>query len=461
VDLVTPELLAKYDKPGPRYTSYPTAVEFHDGFTEEDYRRRLAAADEMAEEPLSLYVHIPFCEARCSFCGCNVVITRKREVADAYLENLFQEIRLLASQLPHRRKVVQYHWGGGTPTYLSLEQMERLQEQVVKHFDIAEDAEVAIEVDPRVTTEEQLRLLARMGFSRLSLGVQDFTPEVQAAVGRIQSEEETRRLVEAGRDLGFRSVNIDLIYGLPLQTPETFRRTLDQVIAMRPDRVAVYSFAYVPWIKGNQKSLPADYLPDRETKFRLFATAIQAFLAAGYEQIGMDHFALPEDELAQAVSQGRLYRNFMGYTVHKAPDMLGVGISSIGEVRGAFAQNTKKLSRYGQALARGRFPIERGYVLDEDDRIRQRVIMELMCNFRVRAALVEELFGIDFFRYFRTELEELRAPEGPVAQGFVVISEEGVQVTPLGRLFIRNVAMVFDRYLRQKRGEKPVFSRTI
>ncbi|RPJ42290.1 MAG: oxygen-independent coproporphyrinogen III oxidase, partial [Candidatus Latescibacterota bacterium] len=393
LDLVTPELLARHDRPGPRYTSYPTAVEFHEGYGEPDYRRGLEAANRRASEPISLYIHIPFCRERCSFCGCNVTITRKPHVSALYLEHLHREVDLLAAALPDRRTLLQYHWGGGTPTYLSCEEMERLQEKVTSRFRIHPDAEVAIEVDPRVTTDEQLRTLRGLGFNRISLGVQDLTHEVQVAVNRVQSIEESRRIVDRARELGFGSVNIDLIYGLPLQTPESFRETLRTVIGMRPDRVAVYSFAFVPWIRGNQRELIERQLPARETKFALFAEAIRAFLEAGYDQIGMDHFALPEDEMARAAKGGTLFRNFMGYTVHKAPDFFGLGVSSIGSVEGAFAQNAKKLVRYYAAIEAGRFPIERGYVLTEDDRVRARVILELMCNFRVRMGEIEKAFG--------------------------------------------------------------------
>lgn len=461
LEKVTPELLAKHDRPGPRYTSYPTAVEFDPSFTGDEYAARLAAANRRTGEPLSLYVHIPFCEERCAFCGCNVTITRKRRVADLYLEHLHREIELLAAAIPDRKDLLQYHWGGGTPTYLDLDQIEALQKKVDAHFRFAPGAEVAIEVDPRVTTAEQLKLLRSLGFNRISLGVQDFTTEVQRSINRVQSVEDTRRVVDAARDLGFGSVNVDLIYGLPLQTTETFGKTIDTVIAMRPERVAVYSFAFVPWIRGNQRKLMEDQLPERHTKFALFAGAIRSFVAAGYLQIGMDHFALPEDEMGRAATNRTLHRNFMGYTVHKAPDFLGVGVSSIGFIEGAFAQNEKKLVRYYEAIAAGRFPIEKGYVLDEDDRIRAKVILELMCNFYVGAREVSEAFGIDFAEYFRKELAELTAPDGAADQGFALVSDAGLEVKPLGRLFIRNICMIFDRYMREKRDDRPVFSRTV
>ncbi len=455
------DLLRKYDRPGPRYTSYPTAVEFTDSFTEADYRRNLAEADAAAADPLSLYVHLPFCEERCSFCGCNVVITKKRHVSVEYLDVLHREIDLLARHLPHRRRVSQYHWGGGTPTYQSVEQMRALHDKIAEHFEIEPDAEVAIEVDPRVTGRDQMDLLKELGFNRISMGVQDFTPEVQEAIDRHQTEEQTRDLYEYTRSLGFPSINVDLIYGLPLQNPLTFERNMEVLLAMRPDRVALYSYAYVPWVKSNQKKLDTSLFPSPEMKLELFVVAREMFLEAGYVQIGMDHFALPDDELATAMAKKRLHRNFMGYTVKMGTDMLGVGISSIGDVRGAFAQNVKKLPAYYQAVAEGRFPIERGYVLDRDDVIRREVITRLMCNFHLDRSEVERRFGIDFGSYFETELAELAGPDGPVSHGFLRIHPDHLEVVGNGRLFIRNICMTFDRYLRNKQSDKPLFSRTV
>jgi oxygen-independent coproporphyrinogen III oxidase len=458
---VTLELLKKYDRPGPRYTSYPTAVEFNEGYGEADYRASLAAANAAAGEPLSLYVHLPFCEERCAFCGCNVVITRKHEVAAKYLRYLHREIDALAAQLPARRRLSQYHWGGGTPTYLSPGEMEALQRKVLEHFRVDDDAEIAIETDPRVTTKEQVNLLKALGFNRISMGVQDFTPEVQHAIHRNQTERVTREHFEYCRKLGFHSINLDLIYGLPLQTPEAFDRTMDSVLDLKPDRVAVYSYAYIPWIKANQKRIDRSKLPAPEAKLHLFCVARERFLSAGYVQIGMDHFALPDDELATAVRDRRLFRNFMGYTVKMGSDMLGVGVSSIGDVRGAFVQNAKKLSAYYEAIDASRFPVERGYRLDRDDRIRRDVITRLMCNFYLDRTEVERAFGIDFARYFEAELGELAAPDGPVSHGFLEVHEDRLEVVGNGRLFVRNIAMVFDRYLRAKKGDKPVFSRTV
>jgi len=455
----TLELLRKYDKPGPRYTSYPTAVEFHGGFDEVAYRARLQRAAQTPDEPLSLYLHLPFCEERCSFCGCMVVITRKREVAAHYLDYLHRELGLLAEALRGRRRVVQYHWGGGTPTYLAPPQMEELHGVVMRHFDLDPGAEVAVEIDPRVTSFEQLELLRRLGFNRLSMGVQDFAAPVQEAINRVQSVEETRALFDHARGLGFGSINLDLIYGLPFQTSASFAHTLDTVIDMRPDRLAVYSYAHVPWVRGNQKRIQPQDLPAPAAKLRLFVEARERFVDAGYRPIGMDHFALPEDDLSRAAEARRLHRNFMGYTTRPAPDMVGAGVSAIGDVGGAFAQNTKKLSVYYAALDAGRFPIERGYALDADDLLRRHVIAQLMCNFSLDPSDVERRFGVDFDRYFAVELAELR--EGPVAHGFLEIHGDRLEVTPMGRLFVRNVCMVFDRYLRVKTSDKPVFSQTV
>jgi oxygen-independent coproporphyrinogen-3 oxidase len=456
---VTSELLKKYDRPGPRYTSYPTAIEFHDRFTEEHYRQRLKTANAATSDALSLYIHIPFCEERCSFCGCHVIITKHKDRAAEYLDYLYKEIDLLAAALPDRRRLVQYHWGGGTPTYLNVQQFRALQAKVREHFVIDPEAEVAVEVDPRVTTHEQVDVLRELGFNRLSMGVQDFTPEVQAAIDRNQGEKETRELYDYCREVGFTSMNLDLIYGLPLQTPETFRRNLDAVIEMRPGRVACYSYAHVPWVRGNQKGIAIESLPAPEVKLELFAEAIDRFKAAGYHQIGMDHFALPEDELATAAGSGILHRNFMGYTVKPASDMLGVGVSAIGDVRGAFAQNEKKLSTYYKAVGAGHFPIYRGFELSDDDRIRRRVITQIMCNFVLKKSEIGAELGIDFDRYFARELEELAA--GPVDEGFLTLDGNEIQLTPLGQLFVRNICMIFDAYLRDRQSDKPIFSRTV
>ena len=456
-----PEVVQRFDRPGPRYTSYPTAVEFHDGVGESVYREHLAKANrEHAGEPLSLYVHIPFCAKHCSYCGCHVISTPKREIAAQYLDYLGRELELVAGLLPERRGLIQMHWGGGTPTYLEPAQLEQLFRLVTRHFELLPDSERAIEVDPRVTTTAHLEALAGLGFNRLSFGVQDFTPEVQAAIGRGQTFEQTKTLMESARRVGFADgINLDLVYGLPLQTEATFRASLDLVTDLRPDRLAIYSFAFVPWIRPNQKKIDEAALPHREAKMALYFAALEKLLAAGYEPIGMDHFALPGDELARAARAGRLDRNFMGYTVKPSNAMIAFGVSGIGEVEGGFFANEKKLSRYYEALDAGTLPVERGYRLDADDRIRQYVIRQLMCNFRVDKAAVAKRFGIDFDAYFATSLAALDEVE---AEGFVVVDAAAVTVQPAGRLFVRNVCMAFDRYLEAKReANRPVFSRTV
>ncbi len=458
----TAELLARYDRPGPRYTSYPTAVEFHAGFTERDYRERLAAADAQADSPLSVYAHLPFCEERCLYCGCNVVITRHRDVADRYLDHVLLEVDLLARHLPHRRRVSQMHWGGGTPTYYPPADLERLFHAVAERFTFTADAEIGIEVDPRVTSAAQIAVLRRLGFNRISMGVQDFAPEVQEAVHRVQSYALTKALIDRSRAEGFHSVNIDLIYGLPYQSAAGFARTLEQVVTLRPERVAVYSFAYVPWIKAHMKHIPTAALPDATLKLELLALTIDAFTSAGYRQIGMDHFALPEDELARAVEARTLHRNFMGYTVQTARDMVALGVSGIGDLQGAYAQNVKKLPEYYAALGAGRFPVEHGIALDADDVVRRHVITSLMCNFHLDLREVERLFDLSFHDAFATELAELIGADSPAAHGLISVTPDAIAVTALGRLFVRNVCMVFDRYLRAKATpERPVFSRTV
>jgi len=455
----TVALLRDYDRPGPRYTSYPTAVEFSATFDEQSYRQKLHEAARASQLPLSLYLHLPFCEERCLFCGCMVIITNKRGVAAQYLDYLQREIRALATELGDRRSLAQYHWGGGTPTYLSPDQIEQLHRTVAAEFTLQPGAEAAIEVDPRVTTREQIALLRQLGFTRLSMGVQDFAPDVQEAINRIQGERETIELYSYARQQGFTSINVDLIYGLPRQRLDSFAATIGSVASMRPDRIAVYSFAHVPWIRGNQRAIDESELPPPELKLELFAEARHQFLANGYVQIGMDHFALPTDELARASSAGTLHRNFMGYTVKPATDMVGVGVSAIGEVAGAFAQNVKKLSTYYEALDAGRFPIERGYALDQDDLIRRHVILGLMCNFTLDIPDTERRFGIDFGSYFRRELDELRT--GPLADGLAAIDANHITIAGDGRMFVRNVSMIFDKHLRARNSQSPIFSRTV
>lgn len=456
--LLTPELLQRYDRPGPRYTSYPTAPQFSDAFGEDEYREALGRVARTPEEPLSLYVHVPFCEQRCSYCGCNVVISPERGPEDRYLAALDQELGLLSEALAPRRTLSQLHWGGGTPTYLTPSQCERLFTSITSRFPLTKDAEVAIEVDPCVTTPEHLETLARLGFNRISLGLQDLDPRVQAAVERLQPLEITRRTVDGARELGFGSVNIDLIYGLPYQTEETFRSTVRQVITdFSPDRVACFSYAHVPWIKPHQKKLEGLPLPHGYEKFRIFLAAAQEFLSAGYRFIGFDHFARPDDPLSLALDQGGIHRNFMGYTVMPATDQIGAGVTSIGDLGGAYAANLKNLARYQRAVESGHLPAERGLVRTREDELRGAVIRRMICTLGLDWSWVEENFGLDGTKYFADAIDELR----PLASdGLVRIDEDGLRVTSAGRFFLRNICMPFDAYLKQP-SEKPVYSRTV
>jgi oxygen-independent coproporphyrinogen-3 oxidase len=458
LDGITPELMAKYDRPGPRYTSYPTAPHFHEGFDEAAYRDRLAAAAQRDGEPLSMYVHIPFCEARCSYCGCNVVISPHRGPEVAYLDTIERELDLLAAALGGRRTLNQLHWGGGTPTYLSPEQCERLFGAIVERFEIESDAEVAVEVDPCVTSVEHLRTLRQLGFNRLSMGVQDIDPDVQQAVGRHQPLELTRDHVEEARRLGFDSVNVDLIYGLPRQTEAGFRTTVQTIIRdLAPDRVACFSYAHVPWIKPHQRQLDPASLAGGWDKFRLFAGAAEEFDASGYRFIGFDHFARPDDELSRALDDGRLHRNFMGYTVMPASDQVGVGVTSIGDVAGAYVANRRNLARYQRAVDDGRLPVARGILRSREDDLRAAVIRSIICTLGLDFATAADDWDIDVGGHFADALAQL---EEPVSDGLVEVSDAGLRVTPRGRFFLRNICMPFDAYLAAP-GDRPVYSRTV
>jgi len=449
-----PAILKRYDKPGPRYTSYPTAREFTgsvDAATYETHLDALASKD----TPLAVYLHLPFCEERCLFCGCNVVISKAREPLSRYVEALHKEIDMVADRLGGRREVQQYHWGGGTPTYLAPDEIRAVHARVAARFDFAPDGEAAIEVDPRVTTFEQLEVLRELGFNRISMGVQDFDTKVQEAVNRVQGYDLTRRLIEKARELGFASTNVDLIYGLPYQTPEGFVETLELVNRIRPERLAVYSFAMVPWMKGHQRKLDEDALPPPDQKLQVFLNARESFLKEGYLAVGMDHFALPDDELGQAASNGTLWRNFMGYTVRSAPDTVAFGMSAIGDVTGAFLQNHSKLVDYERAIESGRLAVARGYELTRDDDLRRHVITSLMCNFVVDIPDVEQRFSIRFHEEFPNLAKDL-APL--VEDGFLTLGNERIEVVGDGKLFVRNAAMAFDGHSRT--GDKQ-FSRTI
>lgn len=436
------QLLERYDRRGPRYTSYPPATEFHEGVGEERYLAHLERAG-ARDEPLSFYAHLPFCEERCLYCGCTTVVTHRRDVLDRYLDALYREIDAIGARLG-RRPLRQLHFGGGTPTYLTPEQIRELHERITRWFRIEEGAELAVEIDPRVTTPAHLEVLAELGYRRLSLGVQDFTPEVQSAVNRVQPYTLTRDLIQRARALGFESLNVDLIHGLPMQRPETFQRTLDLLVGLRPERVAVYSYAHMPWLKGHQKKIDSATLPTSETKLDLARRAERTLRDAGYVVVGMDHFALPDDEMGRAMRDGTLWRNFMGYTTHHGTDQVAVGMSGISDVAGGFFQNSKKLVDYLRALEEGRLPIERGYVLDSDDVLRRHVVTSLMCTFRVDVPAFERRFGIDFWTAFADEREALQEM---VADGLVELGPDHLTVIGVGRRFVRNVCMVFDSFL--------------
>lgn len=449
--------LQKFDVPGPRYTSYPTAPVWTEDVGADTYREKLTAFGK-SDQTLSLYIHIPFCESMCSYCACNVIIRpHDDKYGEEYLRYLFKELDLVREQIGSRKTIRQFHWGGGTPTFLSESQIERLFNKVHDIFDIDYDGEVAIEIDPRTIDKSKIRTLKSLGFNRISMGVQDFDLRVQKAVNRIQSYYVVREYYEFCRALGFGSVNFDLIYGLPYQTVRSFEDTVHDVIAMRPDRVALYSFAYVPWLKKHQNKIDQENLPDSEQKIDIFLKARERFTLNGYLAIAMDHFALKEDDLAQAFLQDRLYRNFMGYTVKPADEYIGVGLTSIGFVENTFIQNEKIISKYFGALDEGRLPVERGMVLNEDDRIRQYTISGLMCHFRLDKSSFHERFGCEFDAYFAAEQEHLAKCE---EEGLLESNNHVIKVTELGKLFIRNICMGFDHYLQQRKVAAR-FSRTV
>ncbi len=452
------ELLHKYNVPGPRYTSYPPAPAFTESFGARDYEAVIEESNLRANPaPLSLYFHLPFCERLCYFCGCTVMITGKNhDPEDAYLSTLFSEIDWLSSRISTPRKIVQMHLGGGTPTYFSAEKLERLSARVRERFRFAEDAEIGAEIDPRVTTPKHLEALRRAGYNRLSMGVQDFDPRVQEAINRIQPYEATRDLTRAARGLGFESINMDLIFGLPHQTPESFRATIERIVSINPDRLAVYSYANVPWMKKHQKVLEPD-LPGEREKFEIFKTALEELSAAGYEYIGMDHFARPNDELSRARRERTLWRNFQGYTTKAGTDLFGLGMSSIGSVGPAYVQNERDLHAYEKALAGGGPATMRGFRLNDDDELRRRVIQNLLCHGVIVKREIEAEFGIAFDEKFASAIEKLEACR---ADGLVELSESEIRATALGRVFLRNLAMPFDAYLPAV-PQKPMFSRTL
>ncbi|MGE3346762.1 MAG: oxygen-independent coproporphyrinogen III oxidase [Ramlibacter sp.] len=457
---VTPELLRRFDIAGPRYTSYPTADRFVEAFCAPDYRQALAQRGEgpaALAMPLSIYVHIPFCESLCYYCACNKIITRHHSRGAEYLRYLGREVDLHVAELGLGQPVSQLHLGGGTPTFLSDGELGELMAMLRRSFSLAPGGEHSIEVDPRTVDAKRLRALADMGFNRVSFGVQDFDPEVQKAVHRVQPAEQVFALMAQARTIGFESVNIDLIYGLPRQTPESFARTLRQVQQLRPDRIALYAYAHLPErFKPQRRIVPAE-LPGGAAKVDMLSQSLSAFISAGYVYVGMDHFALPGDALAVAKRQGRLHRNFQGYSTQPDCDLIGLGVSAIGRIGATYSQNAKTMEEYCDHLDQGRLPVVRGLALSRDDLARRAVIMALMCQGQVLFESIDMAWLIDFRSYFAAELEQLRSLAG---QGLVTVDDAGIQVTASGWFFVRAVAMVFDRYLQADRN-RAKFSRIL
>jgi oxygen-independent coproporphyrinogen III oxidase len=450
------ELINRYDKAGPRYTSYPTALELHERFTEENYRQHIAKSNAQGG-PLSLYFHIPFCDTVCFYCACNKIVTKNRKHAEPYLASLYQEIAMQGGLFNSTRVVNQLHWGGGTPTFLSCEQMQTLMAVTREHFSLKDDdsGEYSIEVDPRETNSRTIKQLRELGFNRISLGLQDFDPAVQKAVNRLQSEEQTFAVLEAARAEGFRSINIDLIYGLPLQTVASFADTLDKVVAAAPDRFSIFNYAHMPNRFKTQRQINDTDLPSADVKLAILQMVGAKLTAAGYVYIGMDHFAKPDDELAVAQREGHLYRNFQGYSTRSDCDLIGLGITSIGRVGDAYIQNVKNLDEYNKRIQQQQLPVFKGVELDEDDFVRRDVITQLTCHFNLNFASIGQRHAIVFNDYFAKELAALAPMQ---ADGLLNVSAEGIEVLSAGRLLIRNICMVFDKYLTQKQQQ---FSKVI
>jgi oxygen-independent coproporphyrinogen-3 oxidase len=447
MDMLPQALLQQHDVPGPRYTSYPTADRFVDSFGADDSRaalERRAASD----APLSVYVHIPFCESVCYYCACNKIVTRHHDEAGPYLRALERELELQLVSLRRGMPLTQLHLGGGSPTFLNDDELAALMALLRGGFDIRSDAELSIEVDPRTVDRTRLHHLAALGFNRLSFGVQDFDPQVQQAVHRVQPFDSVRALMQAARAIGFRSINVDLIYGLPKQTPQSFERTVAQVGSLRPDRIALYAYAHLPQRFKPQRRIDAAALPDAASRVQMLGHAIAGFLARGYAHIGMDHFALADDALAVARREGRLHRNFQGYSTQPDCDLIALGVSAIGKVGDTYSQNAKTLAEYEDALRHGRLPVVRGLALTPDDRLRRDVVMALMCQGRVDIGAVEQAHGIDFAATFAAELEQVDAL---ARQGLAERDAAAIRATPRGWYFIRALAMVFDRHLQADR----------
>lgn len=447
----------KYSKPGPRYTSYPTALEFSDAYKYDEYIKKLETQDK--SRPLSLYFHLPFCRNACYFCGCNVVFTSKEEKMVRYVEYMKRELEILAKHVDTSRDVLQMHFGGGTPTFFSAELLKETIDEIKKTFpNFREDAEVSCEIDPRHITEDQMKVMSDAGFNRVSFGIQDFNDKVQVAVHRVQPYDETKAAMDLARKYNMVSVNVDLIYGLPYQSLETFKETLELSLSLDPDRFAVFNYAHVPWMKKTMRKIDETTLPRPDEKLEIMKYTIDFLTSHGYKMVGMDHFAKPEDELFKAIDKGELHRNFQGYTTKGGADLIGVGLTSIGEGVGSYNQNFKDMKQYEAAIDAGKLPFERGVVLTEDDLIRQYVIMELMSNFKLDIDRFNEKFDVDFNTYFADAVEALK----PFAEEELLsISDSKIECSQTGTLLIRNICMPFDAYMKKHAANKKTFSKTV
>ncbi|MDA3042802.1 oxygen-independent coproporphyrinogen III oxidase [Campylobacter sp. JMF_01 NE2] len=445
---------AKFSRPGPRYTSYPTALEFSQNFSYEQYINELKTQDKNA--PLSLYFHMPFCRSACYFCGCNVIYTGKRDKMDRYLDYIDREMDILCEHLDASRIVTQMHFGGGTPTYFDAEQLDRHIKNIKKHFkNFSADAEISCEIDPRFLTQQQLDVLISHGFNRISYGVQDFNERVQKEIHRIQPYELTKSVMDMARKAGIKSINMDLIYGLPYQNLATFQETLNLALSLNPDRFAIFNYAHVPWIKKSMRKFDESTLPAPKIKLEILKFTHDFLTANGYEPIGMDHYSKPSDELHAALKDGTLHRNFQGYTTKGGADLIGIGLTSIGEGARHYAQNFKDMAPYEEAIDSGKLPFFKGILLNSEDLLRKDVVMSLMANFRVNIKEIEAKHGVKFFEHFANSLKELE-----YLKDFVKISDDELSVTPTGTLLIRNIAMCFDEYMHKNLGEKK-FSKTV
>ena len=447
----------KYSKPGPRYTSYPTALEFNAAFAYDAYINKLDAQEN--SRPLSLYFHLPFCRNACYFCGCNVVFTSKEDKMLRYMDYLKRELEILTKHVDTSREVIQMHFGGGTPTFFSAEQLKEIILMIKSHFkNFRADAEISCEIDPRHINEDQMKVMSEQGFNRVSFGIQDFNEKVQVAVHRVQPYDVTKNAMDLARKYNMVSVNVDLIYGLPYQTLETFKETLRLSLTLNPDRFAVFNYAHVPWLKKTMRKIDETTLPLPDEKLHIMQYTIDFLTENGYKMIGMDHFAKPEDELFKAIEKGELHRNFQGYTTKGGADLVGVGLTSIGEGSDYYAQNFKDMKEYEAAIDAGKLPFERGVTLSEDDMIRQHVIMELMSNFKMDIKRFNEDFDVDFNTYFADDLPDLQPF---IDEELVSVDANHIACSETGTLLIRNIAMVFDAYMNKHAGSKKTFSKTV